>query len=78
MRSTSMKCMMSVDRKHIRRVTDEKASQMYEEGWRYVSKSMWKEQVRDVESSTENKTEKGKSNKMSKAEKRHLRKKGKQ
>ena len=73
-----MKCMMSVDRKHIRRVTDEKASQMYEEGWRYVSKSMWKEQVRDVESSTENKTEKGKSNKMSKAEKRHLRKKGKQ
>ena len=73
-----MKCMMSVDRKHIRRVTDEKASQMYEEGWRYVSKSIWKEQVRDVESPTENKTEKGKSNKMSKAEKRHLRKKGKQ
>ena len=69
---------MSVDKKHIRRVTDEKASQMYEEGWRYVSKSIWKEQVRDVDSPVENKTEKSKSNKMSKSEKRHLRKKGKQ
>ena len=70
-----MKCMMSVDRKHIRRVTDEQASSMYEEGWRYVSKSLWKEKVRDTETST-NKSPKGniKSNKMSKAQKRHLRK----
>ena len=36
-----MKCMMSVDNKHIRRVTDEKASELYGEGWRYVSKSLW-------------------------------------
>ena len=38
-----MKCMMSVDNKHIRRVTNEKASELYHEGgWRYVSKSLWK------------------------------------
>ena len=71
-----MKCMMSVDKKHIRRVTDEQASELYHEGgWRYVSKSLWKEKVRDVKTSTE-KSPKGniKSNKMSKAQKRHLRK----
>ena len=44
-----MKCIMSVDKKHIRRVTDEQASELYHEGgWRYVSKSLWKEKVRDV------------------------------
>ena len=63
-----MKCMMSVDKKHIRRVTDEQASTMYEEGWRYVSKSMWKEQVRDVNK------EETTTKKMSKAKKRHLKK----
>ena len=73
-----MKCMMSVDRKHIRRVRDEQASRMYEEGWRYVSKSLWKEKVRDVEVSEE-KSPKGniKSNKKSKAQKRHSRKSNK-
>ena len=55
-----MKCMMSVDGKHIRRVTDDKASMMYEEGWRYVSKSLWKEKVRDVEASSSNKSSKSK------------------
>ena len=71
-----MKCMMSVDKKHIRRVTDEKASELYHEGgWRYVSKSLWKEKVRDVNKSTkEEKTTKKKSNKMSKSQKRHMRK----
>ena len=69
-----MKCMMSVDKKHIRRVTDEKASELYEEGWRYVSKSLWKEKVRDVENTKEETTTKKKSNKMSKAQKRHMRK----
>ncbi len=72
-----MKCMMSVDGSNIVRVSDDKASNLYHEGWRYVSKSLWKEKVRDVESSVENKTAKTKSNKMSKAEKRRLRKKGK-
>ncbi len=71
-----MKCMMSVDNKHIRRVTDEKASELYGEGWRYVSKSLWKEKVRDVEQPTEKPT-KTKSNKMSKSEKRHMRKSNK-
>ena len=66
--------MMSVDREHIHRVTDEKAVKLYHEGWRYVSKSLWKEKVRDVETTTETKPTKTKSNKMSKAEKRHLRK----
>ena len=66
--------MASVDKKHIRRVTDEEASQLYEEGWNYVSKSLWKEKVRDVEKPTEEKTSKTKSNKMSKAQKRHLKK----
>ena len=64
-----MKCMMSVDRKHIRRVTDEKASSMYEEGWRYVSKSLWKEKVRDIETKS--------SNKPSKSKKKHSRKSNK-
>ena len=62
-----MKCMMSVDRKHIRRVTDEKASMMYEEGWRYVSKSLWKEKVRDINKQTKSpkskKSKKGTSSK---------------
>ena len=48
-----MKCMMSVDKKHIRRVTDELASELYQEGWRYVSKSIWKEKVSDIKTSTE-------------------------
>ncbi len=69
-----MKCMMSVDNKHIRRVTDEKASELYGEGWRYVAKSLWKEKVRDVEKPKEEKPTKKKSNKMSKSAKRHMRK----
>ena len=77
-----MKCIMSVDEKHIKRVTDEKASELYHEGgWRYVSKSLWKEQVRDQnkepiysEDSFNNVMIPKKSNKMSKAQKRHLRK----
>ena len=69
-----MKCMMSVDKEHIRRVTDEKASELYQEGWRYVSKSLWKEKVRDVEKPKEETPTEKKSNKMSKSAKRHLRK----
>ena len=73
-----MKCMMSVDNKHIRRVTDEQASELYGEGWRYVPKSVWKEKVRDVETTTEEiPKDNKKSNKMSKAQKRHLRKSNK-
>ena len=68
-----MKCMMSVDGKHINRVSDNEAVELYHEGWRYVAKSLWKEQVRDVEQPTEEKPTKKKSNKMSRAQKRHMR-----
>ena len=61
-----MKCMMSVDNKHIRRVTDEQASELYGEGWRYVPKYVWKEKVRDVNKSTEETKTKKKSKKIKK------------
>jgi len=67
--------MMSVDGSNIVRVSDEKASELFSEGFRYVSKSIWKEKVRDVNKPTEEETTtEMKSNKMSKAQKRHLRK----
>ena len=68
-----MKTMMSLDGTQIVRVSDEKASRLFEEGYRYVAKSIWKEQVRDVNKPMEEETTtKTKSNKMSKATKRHL------
>ena len=69
-----MKTMLSVDGKKILRVTEDKARELYMEGFRYVPKSMWKEQVRDIEKPTEEKPTKKKNNKMSKSAKRHLRK----
>ena len=69
-----MKCMMSVDGSNIVRVSDEQAAKLYHEGFRYVSKSLWKEKVRDVEQTKEKKPINKKNNKMSKAQKRHLRK----
>ena len=65
---------MSVDGSNIVRVSDERASELFSEGFRYVSKSLWKEKVRDVNKTTEEKPTKTKSNKMSKAQKRHKRK----
>ena len=72
-----MKCMMSVDKKHIKRVTDEKASELYHEGWNYISKSIWKEKVREIDESPLGVGFKQKSNKMSKSQKRHMRKSNK-
>ena len=69
-----MKCMLSVDGSKIIRVSDERAVNLYHEGWRYVAKSIWKEKVRDVKTKTEIEPTKTKSNKMSKAQKRHKRK----
>ena len=69
-----MKTMMSVDGKKIIRISDEKASQLYSEGFRYVPKSMWKEQVRDIDKPTEEEPTKKKNNEMSRAAKRHARK----
>ena len=68
-----MKTMMSLDGTQIVRVSDEKASGLFEEGYRYIAKSIWKEKVRDVEKPKEEKSTKSKSNKMSKAQKRHMR-----
>ena len=76
-----MKCMMSVDEKHIKRVTDEKATELYHDGWIYVSKSLWKEKVRDIEHTHDKEKHEHpiskKSNKMSKAQKRHAKKSNK-
>ena len=65
---------MSVDGSNIVRVSDERASELFSEGFRYVSKSLWKEKVRDVEKPKEETPTNKKSNKMSKAQKRHAKK----
>ena len=73
-----MKTMMSLDGTQIVRVSDEKASRLFNEGYKYITKSIWKEKVRDIENPPSNtKPTEKKSNKMSKAEKRHLRKSNK-
>ena len=65
---------MSVDGKKILRVTEDKARELYMEGFRFIPKSMWKEQVRDIDKPTEEEPTKKKNNEMSRAAKRHLRK----
>ena len=65
---------MSLDGTQIVRVSDEKASRLFSEGYKYIAKSIWKEKVRDVEKPKEEKPTKTKSNKMSKSQKRHARK----
>jgi hypothetical protein len=71
-----MKCMMSSDGTNIIRVSDEEASKLYHnENFKYVSKAIWKEKVRDIEQPQE--PTNSKSNKMSKAQKRQLRKSNK-
>ena len=79
-----MKTMMNLDDTQIVRVSEEEASRLFEEGYRYITKSIWKEKVRDVDKEIhENPLGVGfaqkdiKSNKMSKAQKRHLRKSNK-
>ena len=76
-----MKTMMSLDGTQIVRVSDEKASRLYSDGYKYIAKSIWKEKVRDINKEEEVNEETGKtemvtkkSNQMSKAAKRHLRK----
>ena len=71
-----MKCMMSSDGANIVRVSDEEASELYHnENFKYVAKSVWKEKVRDIEQPQEPTNKK--TNKLSKAQKRHLRKSNK-
>ena len=69
-----MKTMMSMDGKKILRVTEDKARELYMEGFRFVPKSLWKEKIRDIDKPTEEEPTKKKNNKMSRATKRHLRK----
>ena len=57
---------MSVDNKHIKRVSDEKATELFGEGWRYVAKSVWKEKVRDVNKKEESTKKTKKKSKKSK------------
>ena len=52
-----MKTMMSLDGTQIVRVSDEKASGLFEEGYRYIAKSIWKEKVRDVNKPPTDETE---------------------
>ena len=75
-----MKTMIGLDGIQIVRVSDEKASRLFEEGYKYIAKSVWKESVRDVNKEPVVNEETGKtemvtkSNKMSKAAKRHSKK----
>ena len=69
-----MKTMMNLDGTQIVRVSDEKASRLFSDGYKYIAKSVWKEKVRDVEKPIEETPTKSKANKMSKAQKRHARK----
>jgi len=77
-----MKCMMSSDGTRVLRVSEDEASKLYHnENFKYVAKSVWKEKTRDVNKEPELNEDTGevemvkkKSNKMSKAQKRHARK----
>jgi hypothetical protein len=75
-----MKTMKSLKGKIIR-VSDERATELYQEGFRYLPKSKWKEEVRDVDKKVHESPvgvgfahKDTKSNKMSKAQKRQMRK----
>ena len=80
-----MKCMISSDGVHVLRVSDDEASKLYHnENFKYIAKSVWKEKTRDVnkepalnENTGEIKMVTKKSNEMSKAQKRHLKKSNK-
>tara|TARA_R110000744_G_scaffold145430_4_gene258065 strand:+ start:55 stop:294 length:240 start_codon:yes stop_codon:yes gene_type:complete len=73
-----MKTMINLDGTKIKRVSDEKASRLFSEGYKYIAKSIWKEKVRDLEKESVINEDTGKmemvvkSNKTSKATKRHL------
>ena len=76
-----MKTMRSVDGKRIWRTTNEKASQLYQDGEaNYATKEEWKKEVRDVNKNPNDDADHytgfhpRKSNKPSKAQKRQMRK----
>ena len=70
-----MKTMRSTDGKRIWRTTDDRASQLYQDGEaNYATKEEWKREVRDLDKPKEETKKKGKKNKPSKAQKRQMRK----
>ena len=70
-----MKTMRSTDGKRIFRTTDEKASELYHNGdANYAPKEEWTKEVRDLDKPKEETKKKVKTNKPSKAQKRHYRK----
>ena len=70
-----MKTMRSTDGKRIFRVTDEKASELYQNGdANYAPKEDWKREVRDFNKPKETAGVKSKTNNPSKAQKRQMRK----
>jgi len=74
-RRAGMKTMRSTDGKRIWRTTDERASQLYQDGEaNYATKEEWKNEVRDLGNLKEEGTTKVKTNKPSKSQKRQLRK----
>ena len=74
-RRAGMKTMRSTDGKRIWRTTDEKASQLYQDGEaNYATKEEWKREVRDLNKPKEVVEKKEKINKPSKAQKRQMRK----
>ena len=78
-----MKTLRHKEAGNLKRRPDEEAHKMFETGkWEYVSKSVWKEyRMKEVKSKMDDRLNhsesKEKSNKISKATKRHLRKKNK-
>ena len=70
-----MKTMRSTDGKRIWRTTDKRASGLYQDGEaNYATKEEWKREVRDLDKPKEEGTNKVKTNKPSKAQKRQMRK----
>ncbi len=71
-----MKTIQNINTLKIKRVSDIVAIESVNEGyWKYVSKSLWKEQVRDLNEIPIQEVKGKKINKMSKAQKRHQRRK---
>ena len=71
-----MKTIQHIESGNIIRLSDERATKRVSfGGWKYIPKSVWKKEVRDVSPNGKNEQKTVKSNKSSKSQKRQLRKK---
>ena len=71
-----MKTIQNIKTLTIKRVSDTSSRLAIGMGeWKYVQKSLWKEQIRDMNKTPIQANDRVKSNEMSKAKKRHLRRK---